>query len=764
LNKNLAFLSACFLCGILTVQTLAYVPTYPLLLLALCVALVAIKHMRWLSVLLAGFLWASLFAQYELARQLPADMEGQEILLQGRVVDLPRINNHATQLIIDVTKVLKPAGYNHFSGRIKLNWYKPHSVPSSAETWQFLVKLKRPYGYSNPYSFDYERWLFQQKIHATAYVRKSELNKRVGAAEFWRIDAWRQSLSRYLSRVLQDNQHVGIIQALVLGNRNDISQQQWDVFRRTGTSHLVAISGLHIGLVSALVFGFVRAVCLRFSYSRQVAIQCAVLVSLLCAVMYAALAGFSIPTLRALMMLAVIFGGLYWERHYRVTHIISAALVGVLLLDPIAVLSIGFWLSFAAVAIILYGFMGRVGGRNFVVKLLYTQWLVALGLMPLVLYFFQQVSLVAPLANIVAVPYLSFALVPTLMFGLMAAMVSGDVGAVVLNFSADILDLLWRLLTSLSSFHYAQWGLPQLSLIACVFAMLGVLLLLLPRGLVPKPAALMLFVPMIFSVPPTPLNQGEFKLVLLDVGQGLSVLVETAEHTLLYDTGAHYPDTASVASMVILPYLEAEKTDRLDALVVSHGDNDHAGGVKTITTGLAVNRVYSSVPEELAHIEAKKCMDDINWQWDGVRFTFLHPDAVDLFDGNNGSCVLHISSIAGSALLSGDIEKYAERAIVRDKDSALLSNVLVVPHHGSSTSSSEIFLDAVKPQIALFAVGYKNRFNFPKKAILERYQQRGIKTYSSAEDGALSVFFLEGVRPHVSSYREVSRRYWHWKP
>ncbi|ORU90363.1 MAG: MBL fold metallo-hydrolase [Cycloclasticus sp. symbiont of Poecilosclerida sp. M] len=758
--------SGCFLLGILALQGFAVVPSKQALFFISIVALAAVRRLRWLSYLLVGFVWASVCALHVIQLQLPENLEGKEILVQGRVVGLPHFNQRATQFLFEVSHVGLDGELKGFSGRIKLSWYGPAVDIKSAETWQLLVKLKRPHGTSNPHGFDYEKWLFQQKINATGYVRKSQNNKLLQRAEFWRLGALRQMLGRYLDEKLATNSHSAIIKALVLGDRNGITQQQWGVFRQTGTSHLIAISGLHIGLVSALVFASVRGVSLRVPRVRRLALELAVVMSLLAAMGYAGLAGFSIPTQRALIMLFVIMGAIFLERHYRPAQVISAALLSVLLIDPASALSIGFWLSFAAVAIILYGFIGRVGDSgqtNFFYKLIKTQWLVTLGLMPLVLYFFQQVSIVAPIANIVAVPLLSFLLIPSLMASLLLGVISERAAEYVLNFSADVLSVLWWFLEGVTQLGYVEWVLPSVSLLACSLALIGVLFLFLPKGFIPKPVALLLFIPLLFPQKIGPLQEGEFKLVMLDVGQGLSVVISTTEHTLLFDTGSSFEGSMDFASTVVLPYLRGQQKNKIDVLVVSHGDNDHAGGVDTVFENIRVDDYYSSESQNLI-VNGKKCVDGVSWNWDGVAFEFLHPDTFDLYDGNNGSCVLRVSSRAGTALLPGDIEKHAEQSLVRHQRHRLSADVLIAPHHGSKTSSTDSFVDSVNPSVVLFPTGYKNRFNFPKAAVVERYKRAGVRPFNSAEHGAVTVNFNLDEKPKLVSYRDASTRYWNWKP
>jgi len=427
-------------------------------------------------------------------------------------------------------------------------------------------------------------------------------------------------------------------------------------------------------------------------------------------------------------------------------------------------MSAGFWLSFGAVAVILYGMTGRVNQVSVMNQLIRTQWVVAIGLMPLVLYFFQQLSIVAPLANALAVPWVSFLVAPLLLFALPMGLLSSFLSTQGLLLVDRLIDYLWLFLSALAEFEFSSLSISSASIWAYIIAMVGVVLMLLPKGLIPKPSAFLLFVPLFFPLKNDPLPEGDFTVMLLDVGQGLAVSIHTASHTMIFDTGAKYSDKSDVASTVIIPYLHGLQTDNLDLLVISHGDNDHAGGAKTLLTTMNVNRTLTSVPELFEDFGAKSCVEGMSWQWDGVDFEFLNPSKFNLFEGNDASCVLKVSSFNGSILLTGDIEKNAERSLLQYLPEKLKADVLIAPHHGSKTSSTERFIDAVAPDYVLFPVGYRNRFNFPKSAVVERYKKRGIKQFDTAIDGALSVKFATNKPIKIEGFRQNNAKFWNWKP
>lgn len=753
-----------FCVGVVSIQLLTTLPAIGYLAFFGVLALVCYKWAKGLSFFVLGFVWAALYALSIQANQLPTILESQEILVIGKVADLPVQGSRSIKFLFDVEALVSPAGSESFPNRIRLSWYERGKELKSGEKWQFLVKLKRPHGLLNPHGFDYEKWLFQQKIGATGYIRKSSDNLRLKQAPWWSIGRWRESLKDYLESALVESEYIGVIKALVLGDRSDISAAQWDVFRKTGTSHLIAISGLHIGLVSALVFAFFHWLGLRLVFLNRGATQYAILASLLAAMLYAALAGFSIPTQRALIMLIVVLGGVYWQRHYKPLHIILVALLAVLMFDPLAPMSAGFWLSFGAVAVILYGAVGRIKKQQRLRQLVGVQCWVTVGLMPMVLYFFQQVSLVSPLANILAVPFVSLAIVPLLMIALLLALLDESLGALVLGLVDALVALLWQFLDALAELEFAALALSNVSLLACLIAMAGVALLLSPKGLLPKSVACLLFLPLLFPIRHEGLGHAEFKLVLLDVGQGLSAVVHTATHTLVFDTGAKYSDESNLATTVIIPYLQGAGVQQLDKLVVSHGDNDHAGGANALLNKLPVRSLLTSVPALFSAHQPKRCEEGSRWTLEGVDFEFLSPSRYNLFEGNNASCVLKVSSVNGSVLLTGDIEKNTERSLSQYKSAQLKSDVLIAPHHGSSTSSGNDFIRDVNPDYVLFPVGYKNRFGFPKESVLERYKEQAVNRFDSARHGAITVRFTNDSFADIKSFRDESSRFWNWRP
>ncbi len=749
-----------FLLGILLVQHCSELPS--LWWGALALPAVALAW-RWpsclaLAFLAAGVFWAVLRAGLILNDTLARELEGQDLVLVGYVADVPQRAERGMRFRFDVEQASDDGRVARVPAHVLLNSYDEQLVPRPGEHWRLRARLKRPHGFQNPGGFDHEASLFQQRIRATGYVRHAEAQ---GDGPAWRygIHRLRQHLGERMHALLDERPLAGILIALANGDRGGITDEQWEILRRTGTNHLMAISGLHIGLIAGLAFAFARRLwalpgttVLRFPAPKAGA-----LAALTAAAAYAALAGFSVPTQRALIMLGVAMGAVLTQRRVLSTRVLAIALVLVLLYDPLAVMSAGFWLSFAAVAVIVV-FINRGGSRRFDWRQVGTlQWGIALGLAPLTLLLFQQVSLSGPAANMLAVPVFTLLVVPFTLAGALAALLLPDaVARALLEVALWPLELVWAALKVLAGLPYSLWAHAAPSAWAFACALIGMAWLLAPRGWPARWIGAVWLLPLVFARPGAP-ALGEVWFTLLDVGHGLATVVRTHSHTLVYDTGPRFSARFDAGRAVVLPYLRSLGVDRLDALIVSHGDNDHIGGAASLLSALPVGGVLTSVPERL--LEARACTAGERWQWDGVEFRLLHPPAGYRRRGNNASCVLRVQGRYGAVLLPGDVEAAAERALLQDSPALLAADVLVVPHQGSKTSSDERFIDAVRPRLALFAIGYRNRFNHPHPEVRSRYERRGVEMYDSAAHGAVEIALAaNGLR--VQSYRERKRRYW----
>ncbi len=716
--------------------------------------------------IICGFLWAFLRADIILANELDRTIEGETVIITGEVVSLPEILDSGVRFEFQIDEMKSQAGTSlENPGKVRLGWYRQNVTIQPGEYWRLHVRLKRPYGFSNPGGFDYEGWLFQHRVRATGYVRNKKQNVLI-----YRDSPFSVNYQRYLLRALINTTHIAdfeksFIYALSLGDRSKISTKQWQTLTQTGTSHLLAISGLHIGLVAGIFYiigrwlwAFSGSLPLQMSSQRF-----AVLAGLFGALMYAALAGFSIPTQRALIMLSVWMVSLFFNRKYASSDIITISLLAVLIIDPFAAMDAGFWLSFIAISIICYGMTCRVqanisGWRNAWWKWGRVQFLVAVGLFPVLILWFQQYPLVGILANIIVVPYISLIVVPLVLFGIVLLFLAFPIGEFVLQMAGKTLGFIWPFMEYLSSLEFNLWHSVLPSPLAFATGMIGVLILLMPGGIPARWIGAFWLFPLLLPHSESP-KAGNFWLAQLDVGQGLSSVIQTQSHSLIYDTGDKFSERFNAADAVIIPFLKHQNILNPDLLLVSHGDRDHIGGARALLTKYPEMRVLTSVEERIADSDVEKCVVGQMWQWDGVNFEILNPNHSEDYHGNNSSCVLKVSNDQYSVLLAGDIEKVIESRLIRTLSGKLSAKLLIAPHHGSKTSSSLAFIDSVSPEIVVFPVGYRNRFGFPKQDIISRYESRQVKILNTARDGAL-LFRFEDQQMIFSRYRHDNQRFW----
>ena len=633
------------------------------------------------------------------------------------------------------------------------------------DRWQLQVRLKRPHGMRNPGGFDYERWLFQNQIWATGYVRKHIDNRYLGATGKATIHAMRQRVGETLMALLDGEPQAGLIKALAIGHRDAMSSEQWRVLRDTGTAHLMAISGLHVGLVGGFGFWVGRFFWTRWQYLPGLvpASSAGALSALTGACLYAAMAGFSLSTQRALIMLLVYLAGPLLRRQIAPSVSLCGALLGTLVLDPGAVLGVGFWLSFGAVAVLFFVVCARLPVSEQPWRGLWWRWgrvhvLLALGLAPMSLWFFDTQALLAPIANLIAIPFTSIVLVPLTLIGALLSGIDDALAGWVLIGASVAFDGLWWILRVIADTGPLITPAIKAPGWQVLLAGVGVCLLIAPPGLPGRVLGLGLVLPL-FLFPVPRLENGSLRIAVLDVGQGLSTVLETRNHVLVYDTGPRYGKRFDAGQAVIIPYLRSRGISRVDRVILSHGDMDHVGGYESIRrAGYSAILMSNS---DRAGPDAIPCYAGIQWRWDGIDFSILHPADSDPGRGNNLSCVLRVDAPGGSVLLPGDIEAKAETKLLQRHPGGLRADVVIVPHHGSTTSSTEQFLEAVQPLFAVFTVGYRNRFGFPRPAVSRRYDARGIKQYNTADNGAI-VFTLRpdsGVGEPLR-YRQAERRFW----
>jgi competence protein ComEC len=742
----------------------------PLMLMPFALPAAEAGVRKWLGKILValacaalGFAWAGWRAQLRMADVLPPSWQGVDLRIEGVVASLPERDSHGERFDFRVEKNLSPGA--QVPTHIRLGWPGPEwtntQIPQrlkAGERWQFTVRLKQPHGTANPDGFDHEAWLLQRNIRATGYVREKAGQTRLGESGYAldRIQRLRERIRTGIGKALPAHPQAGVIAALVVGDQNAIPHENWRVYNRTGTSHLISISGLHITLFATLVGGMVYAVWRRVPalLLRLPARQAALVCGWLAALGYTLLAGFQVPAQRTLFMLTVLVAGLWLQRQLRPASLLLLALSVVLLLDPWAVLAPGFWLSFGAVAAMMWAVQGMLGHAGKLAAWARAQMAVTIALAPALLLLFHQVSLISPLANAFAIPVVSMGVVPLALAGIIVAPL--------LQLAAWLMQGVESVLQWLSAFGWAAWALPAPSLWALALSLAGAAWLLMP-GLRARWLGGFMFLPLLFPSVTSP-NAGTFEAEVLDVGQGTAILIRTAGHTLLYDTGPALGDN-NAGDQIVLPRLRALGVTRLDALVLTHDDVDHTGGASAVMRDLTPGWLLTSLQEKHALLKrpSLSCKRGQRWQWDGVQFEILNPPdyayAQPERSDNNKSCVLKISQGRQSLLLTADAERIGELEMTERVADSLPATVLVAGHHGSRTSSIDEFVEAVSPRQVVFTMGWKNRFGHPHPDVLRRFAESGATLHRTDRHGWLRLTFADG-KVEVEHWRQQHRRYW----
>lgn len=700
----------------------------------------------------AGMLLTVLQAQQRLDERWPASRHGAELEVRGVVASLVERIDEGDEAGPTLRFEFRPDD-PALPSRMRVSWYRAAAARvRGGDCWTFSLRVRTPHGSLDPGASDYEGWLYRRGIGALATVRDAT---PCGPHAGYTVLRTRQAVVDRLASWIGDAPGLAMADALAVGDTSGFSDADWDVFRQTGTSHLVAISGFNIAIAAgAALFLFrwawagVPWLAIRWP-ARKAGLAAAAIVGL----GYGWIAGWESPAQRAALMIVALLLAALADRRGEPTRLLALVWAGMLALDPSEALSPGLWLSFGAVCAIWWCSFARVRRPPAVRDAVVLQLVLSVVLAPASLLFFGGVAWPGPFVNLLAVPAMAI-LTPALVGAAAIGAAWPFAGVPLVRLVADALGLFQQGLAAVAAAVPSAWVAASPPVAAVAIGLLGSVLLFAPRGVPLRALGIVCMVPLF--VPRTAPVAGDFALTVLDVGQGLSAIVETSHHVLLFDAGPAFGEGFDAGESIVAPVLLSRGHRRVDRLLLSHADLDHAGGVPGV-------RRRVRVASELGTRGHPPCGDGQAWTWDGVRFEMLHPGGEEISD-NDGSCVLRVSSPRFSALLPGDIERGAEERLLRVHPDRLKSDVLVAPHHGSRTSSSPEFVGAVAPEIAVFAAGWRNRFGHPRPEVVGRYRDEGARLLSTGTEGAVRIERAPDGAWRVESWRRAHARFWNAAP
>lgn len=704
-----------------------------------------------------GFTLAWLQCAGRLGDRLDPQLEGRTLGITGVVASVPQQVGDGLRLRVATEP--QPG----VPPLVELTWYEPEWRPRAAERLRVEARLRRPRGFANPGGADYEARLLREGVGATGYVRTIErfARDRRDVARYPVLVA-RDEIAAAIRDALGERPAAGIVAGLSVGLQDALSQEQWRELARSGTSHLMAISGMHVGMF-AVVAAWVAARVQRWRQRRGAlgtARDAAVAAGSAAALAYGALAGWSVPTQRTAVMIAIVAAALWARRRVGAADALALGGIAVLALEPLAPLAVGFWLSFGAVAAILFVAGGRIEQGGLLQGYARAQWAVTAGLVPVLVGSFGSVSLVSVAVNMVAIPLYTLLIVPAVLAGTALLLAVPEAGARALQGVAWLIESTWPLIAVPASWSWATWGVAGLTPALWLALLAGACVALAPLPAAGRCAGCLLVLASCAWRAPPP-DHGAVHFAMLDVGQGHAAVVATRHHVLVYDAGPAFRSGGDAGAMAVEPYLRHRGVRAVDVLVASHDDLDHAGGAASIVRLLPVRRLVASGHALDALGPTERCRRGDRWTWDGVSFEWLHPGDDAGRTDNDGSCVLRVRAGPHTLLLTGDIERRAEADLLV-QDGPGRADVIVVPHHGSRTSSTQAFVAATRPDWALVPSGHRNRWGFPKQDVVERWRQAGAAVLVGWSTGAIE-FELHPARPLAPPrlWRPAQRRLWH---
>ena len=736
--------------------------------------------LRLLPIFVFGLVWGNSVYHHALDQRITDTDDGATHEILGTVIGIPNQSVQRIRFDFLILEADWQTGADLAGRTVRLRWYESPNVLTPGDQWKLKVKLRSPRGYRNQHGFDYERFLLENGIRATGYVREGYKSSGSPRGFFTAVDRFRLGFKNHLSNsgILVNKQ---MLTALAVGERSGLDRAQRRLLRESGLSHLVAISGLHIGLAALFAFSLAAGGCRLFARccSFIPARNAGVVAGIATALVYSLVAGLPISTVRAVIM--VLIGGILLLASTRssLDTLLGASMFLVAGAFPLRVASPGFWLSFSAVWLI-YRFVsqksrGRVEGlaapvgntRKFVnaaIRYSFTigklQLVLLAGMTPLLLFIFGEIPLASPLANFVAVPIFGVLVVPSVLIalGAYAAGLPELVGWVLTPADKSISCTLW-LAHFLSAELFPSIRLTPAAgaLIVIGFGVVGVFWLKARQF-----GGLLIGIGLLWSgsllQDSASLRDGEFEITTLDVGQGLAMVVSTRTRVLVYDFGPRF-GKFSLGEAVVLPHLLGEGHRQIDVAVVSHGANDHAGGFSAVLDQFPIKKVFSGEPGSVPGVDCHLAAD-APWVWDGVRFSFLKSLPNKIRDANDLSCVLSVQGQYASALLTGDIESPSEQVLVGRYRHRLQTDLLQIPHHGSKTSSTQNFLRRIAPRHAVLSRGRQNRFDHPASEVVKRYERRQARIWDTAVDGQVTFLSLRGGW-QIKTFSEDWAGFWH---